>query len=411
MLNRDKPKVILAIARSVRAHTIGGMEDHIADLYESLTKSGWSIHVITAGVHDIDYYSERGVHYYPMKGSQPVYNQLFWDKSVVRFTELFNTLSPNLIHAHSYAAEAIRKAGLIPPDLPFVVTLYGTPLMNLDHHFHQCFLDDWQRKLWHLQQLLAISSNYVSGMPPRSFGDAAHLIAISKKQVQEIRVVHRVSDHHLHNIDFGVDVQYFVPAGMEEKFEARKRLEISEANLVVGTVCRLVPEKGVQILIRAINKARNEIQNIKLVVVGDGIYRSVLENLALKLGCQDAVCFIGALSPQEIVQAYHAMDIFALGSIIGESFGLVVAQAMACEVPVVGSRIGALPQIVDGDDPPGVLVPRSDINGFSRAFINLARNSDYRKTLGSAGRKRVLRYYSLADMAHKTEMLFSSLSC
>ncbi len=402
-------KTILAVARSVRAHSIGGMEDHLAELYRSMVDRGWSVHVLTAGLPDSRPFSEAGVRYIPMPGTEPVYDRRFWRASVEHWTRLSASLRPTLAHVHSYAGRAIARARAFRRG-PLVVTLYGTPLMNIDHHAHQMIHADWRERLSHCRKLVRVLVQYACGMPPRSLGPRAHVIAISRRQAEEIRRVHSVAPSRLHQIDFGIDIASFDPPTSQQRGQARGALGFEPQDFVIGTVCRLVQEKGVQIAIRAMPRLLARVPTARLLIVGDGDYRRRLEGVARSLGLGRAVVFQGAVPPGRVVRSLHAMDVFALNSVIGESFGLVVAQAMSCALPVVASRVGAMPQLIGGPKPAGYLVPRGNSKAFAGKLCHLASEPAVAALFGRRGRQRAVEEFSHDKMVECTTRLFESLA-
>lgn len=137
----------------------------------------------------------------------------------------------------------------------------------------------------------------------------------------------------------------------------------------VGYSGRLVPEKGVDVLIRAVS----EDPRFRLSVAGDGPLRDDLARLARDLGISDRVEFRGGLDPAQVADFYRSLDLLAVPSLTTsswvEQFGRVAVEAMACGVPVVASDSGALPDVV-GDA--GLLVPPGDPVALHSAVVRLS---------------------------------------
>ena len=131
-----------------------------------------------------------------------------------------------------------------------------------------------------------------------------------------------------------------------------------------------------------------------------------LQQLAVELGVSERIHWLGYCGdPASLLQA---SDIFVLAS-TGEAFGLVLAEAMACGVPVVGSRSGAIPEIVE-DGVTGLLVTPRDATSFADAIEKLARDEKLRRQMGASGLARVREKFSLEIDAENTLRIYDALS-
>jgi len=151
----------------------------------------------------------------------------------------------------------------------------------------------------------------------------------------------------------GVDLTLFRPT------------EISTHLPTVGYVGRLEKFKGVDVLLRAVVLAETP---VKVLIVGDGCLVKKYRRMARELGIEERVVFRGAVSQQHLAGEYNAMDILAFPTMRkAESFGNVAIEAMACSVPVAGSRIAGLSEyMVDGVN--GYLVPSGDSEALAKAM-------------------------------------------
>jgi glycosyltransferase involved in cell wall biosynthesis len=131
----------------------------------------------------------------------------------------------------------------------------------------------------------------------------------------------------------------------------------------LATVSMLNAQKGVDVLLRAFAKARSS-RGLHLDVVGDGPERASLERLAGDLGVRDAVTFHGLLPKREIAAVLGRADLFVLASRFDNN-PCVLVEAQAAGLPVVSTRVGGIPEIVDGS---GALVERDDVDAFAAAI-------------------------------------------
>jgi glycosyltransferase involved in cell wall biosynthesis len=130
----------------------------------------------------------------------------------------------------------------------------------------------------------------------------------------------------------------------------------------VVTAGLLHRQKGVDVLLRAFAQVRSTLPGVTLDVVGDGPERSAYERLSSGLGLDDAVVFHGLLPKTELASILAASDVFVLASRF-ETFGAVLAEAQAAGLPVVATRVGGIPEVVDDASR---LVEADDVGGLSR---------------------------------------------
>lgn len=167
------------------------------------------------------------------------------------------------------------------------------------------------------------------------------IIAVSKASREFIKRFTRVPVRIVPN---GINIERFdIPVSKEE---AKELLNLD--GKVVLYVGRLEPRKGVGTLISAMKDVDGT-----LLVAGSGSMLPVLRNKAKLLGISNRVKFLGTVSYSILPLYYRASDVFVLPS-LSEAFGIVLLEAMASGTPVVGTKVGGIPEIVDGC---GMLVP------------------------------------------------------
>ena len=153
---------------------------------------------------------------------------------------------------------------------------------------------------------------------------------------------------------------------------------------VVIHVSNFRPVKRVGAVLEIFRRLRERMR-ARLVLVGDGPDRPGLEQRVAQLGLHDAVEFVG--EQQDVVPWLSAADVFLLPS-AQESFGLAALEAMACEVPVVASRVGGLPEVIE-DGVTGFLCEPDDLDGMVARSAELLANPGLRERLGQAGAQLV----------------------
>ncbi len=156
---------------------------------------------------------------------------------------------------------------------------------------------------------------------------------------------------------------------------------------VVLTVARLVLSKGIQRVIRSMPRIVSAAPGTQCVIVGDGEDRERLARLAAASPVADSITFLGALTDDEKFDCYSRCDVFALPS-EREGFGIVFLEANAFGKPVIGARIGGVPDAVVHAETGLLVEPRSD-SEVAEAIIRLLNDPDEARRLGENGRRRV----------------------
>ena len=198
---------------------------------------------------------------------------------------------------------------------------------------------------------------------------------------------------------FGVDPELYYP---------RTEQHGPGEGLVIGYLGRLVEEKGLQVLLRALAGFSGQ---WRLKVVGSGPYETTLRALSMELGIQNHVDWLGQVASTEASHMLRGFDILVLPSLTRgnwkEQFGRVLIEAMACEVPVVGSSSGEIPNVIHDA---GKVFPEGDAVALRSALRELANEPDLRSMLGQRGRKRVLESYTQAQIAADTYAVYREIT-
>jgi glycosyltransferase involved in cell wall biosynthesis len=176
---------------------------------------------------------------------------------------------------------------------------------------------------------------------------------------------------------------------------------------IIGTVSRLISQKGVHILIEAFALCLERHPQSSLVIVGDGPSRSELEKKVNALGIGERVLFLGYVGHPMLSSAIGYFDMFVLPT-FGEGFGLVLLEAMALGKPIVASRVMSIPEIVLHEET-GLLVPPKDPVQLSRAILKLIGDPRLCHKLGRAGYYRVGREFTVERMVQSTKKVYEDI--
>lgn len=177
--------------------------------------------------------------------------------------------------------------------------------------------------------------------------------------------------------------------------------------VIIGYAGRLVHEKGIQVLLRALALVRNDWE---LQILGSGPLYASLANLTQELKISSRVHFAPWVASGEMPQFYNSLDILVVPSLTQpnwkEQFGRVIMEAMACGVPVIGSDSGEIPHVL-GDA--GVIVPEGDAPALARALDALVQDPPRRRELAARGRDRALAAFSQQRVVDDTYALYTQL--
>jgi glycosyltransferase involved in cell wall biosynthesis len=192
----------------------------------------------------------------------------------------------------------------------------------------------------------------------------------------------------------GVDLERFSPAQTKESY--REKLGIRDEKVKVATyVGQLIPEKGLDTLLEAATAICGRREDFLFLIAGDGILKERLIRSIRERGLDSKIRYLGQRSDAEDI--YRASDVCICPSVWNEAFGLVLAEAMACGVPCVASRVGGIPEVVE-DGKSGYLVPPSDPAALARAIEAFLDDDQMRISFSRRARQRAIEKFDLQDM-------------
>jgi len=260
-----------------------------------------------------------------------------------------------VLHTHLFEPSVI---GLL------AATMARVPVRVMTRHYSDYHTRIGKR--WHvrLDQLCTRLSDAVIAVSRHT---AEHMIAVERAPADKIHVV-------LNGIDFErVQIS-------DEGAPTRLRRELSGgATHLLLVAARLHPEKGYECLFAALPRVRRLLaEPFRLLVAGTGALEPSYRDLVASLGCQDLVTFLGFR--RDLPDLMAAVDLVVLPS-VAEAFGLVLAEALYLGTPVVATRVGGIPEIVD-DGIDGVLVPPADSEALATVVVGLLTDRDRRAAMG-----------------------------
>lgn len=283
--------------------------------------------------------------------------------------------SYDVIHAHHPIAALVMK--YLFPETPVIMTLHSSYERELllngkirDNGPEQQFLTSLYRELEdRVDQLLTVSNAFK----------------------------HYLSDYVQEPERIGV-----IPNGFDEKRFKPVQHENKVAQLI--SVCRLVPAKGIDVLLQACSELKKKGYAFVLHLIGDGPIRTELEELAAELDIYEETIFYGyILHPENFMPFF---DVFVLPS-RAEAFGSVFAEASLCGLAVVGTEVGGIPeQIEHGQN--GLLVPVDDVPALTLALEKVISDPMYRYQLARVALDKSLKSYSMTSVVQQLRAVYRS---
>lgn len=205
----------------------------------------------------------------------------------------------------------------------------------------------------------------------------------------------------------GLDCRIF--SSQRSSNELRKALGLDCGQPVVGIFAHLIPGKGHEVFLHAVAQVITEMPQVKFLVVGDEFfprdagYREYLATLSDNLSIKEHVIFTGFRG--DVERLMMLTDVCVSASIVSESFPIILLEAGAAGKPVVASRVGGVPEIVD-DGTTGLLIPPGNSNAMASALLRLLKNDDERRRMGRMAREKVCLEFTLDKWITKIEKVY-----
>jgi glycosyltransferase involved in cell wall biosynthesis len=207
---------------------------------------------------------------------------------------------------------------------------------------------------------------------------------------------------HIRLVFNGTDLRRFSPS------DNGTRGNLPYGEHMIFACRQLFPRKGIRFLLEAAAQLKPQFPDLKVVLAGDGFERPELVRLADQLGISADVTFLGWVPNTDLPPYYRAAAVSVIPS-LEEGFGIPAAEAMGCEVPVVASDAGGLPEVVE-NGVTGLVVPRGDADALARAIQALLNDPERRRVMGQAGRARALRLFDWDRSAEQFEQIYREVA-
>lgn len=221
----------------------------------------------------------------------------------------------------------------------------------------------------------------------------------------EIVNSNNINPEKIYTIYNGVNMARF-DANRQPSIPIRPFLNIPDGSPIVTTVAHAVPQKGLDCFLKAIPEVLRVFPRVHFVHVGDGPKLEEYKRLAEELQISNYITFTGLVKEKDLLDSiFLETNAFVLCSRWGETFSLVILEAMAFGKPVIASKTWGIPEAVD-DDVTGLLFLTDDSTALANAIIRLLKDPQLAQRMGQAGRKRAEEYFDIKMMVDKTIALY-----
>uniref|UniRef100_A0A7C2P1A0 Glycosyltransferase family 1 protein n=1 Tax=candidate division WOR-3 bacterium TaxID=2052148 RepID=A0A7C2P1A0_UNCW3 len=346
----------------------GGITEHTYHLSRELIRLGIEVEILTSNFpHQFVEEPPDAKNIKVHRVGKSYYIRANKSQTCFSFSRKITTQIKDIIENGNY--DIVHSQNSVAPTIPFLSLLYSKSVNFATFHSYHGFSLGYEL----FKPLLLPVYTKLDGK-----------IFVSKPALETIARHFPIGEHRI--IPNGIDVEKFNPEGEKYPFPFEKR----DGEIYILFVGRLELRKGTRYLIQAFNTIGKKYTNTRLIIGGDGPLRKSLEKM-VKRDVSDRVHFLGFVSSHKLPDLYRSCDIFVSPAIGGESFGIVLLEAMASGKPVIASDNEGYRELVsEGVD--GFLFKRKDVAELINKLEILIENPELRHKLGESARLKALNY-------------------
>lgn len=365
----------ISVVQVIGNSALGGAERHLLDLVQGLASSGVDIEVICPRpgplTEQLAALGDTPMQYIEMVRPWPHDEYVLDRRAVEDLASLLRKKRPDVVHSHLYPAHlhaslAAQKVGI----------------QSIVHTAHTIIVRPGDVLLSYVTAARTIAVSHA----------AARLLERAGVPTERIEVIYN-----------GVGPEHF-----ENDLNALQHLHTT-LNLgtgpIIGTVSRLSPEKGIDVLLRAVQHLVQIVSPLTVLITGDGPQAAELHELAGELGLHETVRFLGARTDISVLN--RLLDVFVLPS-REEACPVALLEAMAAGRAVVATDVGGTPEVVTAPID-GWLVPSEDPMALAQSLLLLLENPTLRGDMGRSAQRKVALQFTLDHMVRETLSFYQRL--
>lgn len=351
----------------------GGITSYLLTLGKGMIERGVRVHIASSGGDMAGEFSARGVQ---------LLNLNIRTKSELN-PRIYCALPVLKRYVHQHTVDMIHTQTRITHVMGACLSrLTGRPHVSTCHGFYKTRLSRRIFPCW---------------------GNAA--IAISAAVQAHLRDDFKMPDDHVALIFNGIDIRVFMPVSPGVKQQLRHKHNLGD-EFIIGIIARLADIKGHDILIESMKIIHAQMPDAKLIIAGEGKMEAKLRDMVKVFGLAQNIFFYPVTYKPAAV--LPLLDVFVLPS-REEGFGLAVLEAQAAGVPVVASRVGGIPSLIE-DGKTGFLVEPENSAALAQTILGALRDKDRLAQIAKAGRRSVENNYGADTMVEKTLALYKRVT-
>lgn len=303
------------------------------------------------------------------------FSKLIYLKSFPLLMKTIRSEQPDILHAHYLSSYGLL--GALTLFKPFVVSVWGSDIYNFP-----------SRSILHKIIIKTVLLR------------AQKILSTSRIMAEETQ---KYTNKTVTVTPFGVDVNLFYP---EKRFSL-----FNKNDFVIGTIKSMEKKYGIDILIKSFAEVKtiHPTLPLKLLIVGDGSLLNYYKKMVYDLGLSDYTIFTGYIAPEQIPNYQNMLNISCiLSREESESFGVSAIEASACGIPVIATKIGGLPEVVENNIT-GILVEVDNVTQVVEAINKLINDDSLRSKMGKNGRKKVIDHFEIKKCVSIMLSIYKSL--
>lgn len=310
-------------------------------------------------------------------------------KTIFQLVSIMKGGHIQLVHSQGVRADFFARLAAKIAKVPYLVSTVQMPVEGYDVH--------------PLKKSIYIALNQFSEHFVNRF------IVVSETLRHTLIERHRIEPEKIVKIYNGIEIDEYKPNNERgiriEDSGLRKEFGFRNDVPVIGTIGRLVWQKGFEYLIKAIPKIVKDLPEAKFLIVGEGPLREKLEELGKRLKVKDNIIFTGFRS--DIKEILASIDVLVMPSLL-EGLPMVLLEGMAMAKPIVATNIDGISEVLENGKT-GLLVPPKDTDTLAEAIIEILNNKRKASHLGQNARKMVEEKFSVEKMVEQIEWVYEGL--